>query len=328
MNLPCHKCGLSTHYHGRQENGKQRFYCQNKACEVITFNEDYGTGYYNMKLDKKDVDEIIYLFFHGFPIADMVDLKGVTEQCIRDTLRKTIVHFERFESFKINYDDYIPEIIEIDELYLNVQGSKEFYGWIAYDPKNKFIIAVILGKRDEETLEKLFKRLKKYRGKTKLILVDGLKSYKHLIMRHLAKNGHPPKVGVLNKSKYMKEQQGFLTYGLFGVGRTKIELLIQQYGIGTKISTALIECLNKLIRDDSPYLKRRSARKGRGLQWIQRSLNGIRFFRNWCKAHWALSFRSSKNWLKWKITPLMEIGKADHVFSIREIMSTRIPTLD
>jgi IS1 family transposase len=325
MNPKCHKCGTAAHCHGVQDNGKKRYYCNNKECPVITFNEDYGTGYYNMKLDKKDVDEVIYLFFHGFPVSEMPNLKGVTEQCIRDTLSKAIIHFERFEEFKINYDGYIPEIIEIDEIYLNVQGSKEFYGWIAYDPKNKFIIHAELGKRDEETLRNLFSRLKKYRGKTKLVLVDGLKSYKHLIMKYLGKNGHPPKVGVLNKSKYMKEQQGFLTYGLFGVGRTGIEELIQKYGIGNKISTALIECLNKLIRDNSPYLKRRSARKGRGLRWILKSLKGIRFFRNFCKPHWALSFRSSKNWLKIKITPLMEIDIADHILSIREILSCKIP---
>ena len=325
MNPKCHKCGIITNYHGQQDNGKNRYLCKNKECPVITFNEDYGTGYYNMKLDKRDVDEVIYLFFHGFPISDMVDLKGVTEQCLRDTLSKAVIHFEKFEEFKINYDDYVPEIIEIDEIYLNIQGSKEFYGWIAYDPKNKFIIHAETGKRDEETLKKLFSRLKKYRGKTKLVLVDGLKSYESMIKKYLSKNGHFPNVGVLNKSKYMKEQQGFLTYGMFGVGRTSIEELIQELGIGNKISTALIECLNKLIRDGSPYLKRRSARKARGLKWILKSLKGIRFFRNWCKPHWALSFRSSKNWLKIKITPLMELRITDHALSIREILSTKIP---
>ena len=101
MNNPlCHKCGTLTHYHGKQNNGKKRYFCLNKKCDVITFNEDYGNGYYNMKLSKKDVDEIVYLFFHGFPISDMVGLKGVTEQCIRDTLSRAIMHFERFEEFK------------------------------------------------------------------------------------------------------------------------------------------------------------------------------------------------------------------------------------
>ena len=59
MNPKCHICGTVTHYHGQQDNGKKRYYCHNKECPIITFNEDYGTGYYNMKLDKKDVDEIM-----------------------------------------------------------------------------------------------------------------------------------------------------------------------------------------------------------------------------------------------------------------------------
>jgi len=278
-----------------------------------------------MTLSKKDLNEVIYLFFHGFPIADMVELKEVSEQCIRDALHKAIVHFERFEEFRINYDQYVPEVIEVDEIYLQVQGSKEFYGWIAYDPKRKYIIAIELGKRDVETLERLFRRLARFRGKTKLVLVDGLKSYKRLIKKYLTKNGHPPAVGVINKSKYSQHKKGFLTYGLFGISGMHIEQLIRQQGLGNKISTALIECLNRLLRDDSPYLRRRSARKGRGLAWIRLSLQGIRCFRNWCKPHWALSFRSSKNWLKWKITPLMEIGQATHPLSIAEILGTRIP---
>lgn len=325
----CYRCNNTVYRHGTQRNGKQRYFCPNKRCTVTTFNEDFGTGYYNMKLDKKDVNDIVYLFFHGFPISDMVDLKNVTEQCLRDTLRKTIIHFEKFHKFKINYDSYIPQVIEVDEIYLNVQGTKEFYGWIAYDPKNKILIAVELGKRDEETLKKLFDKLKRYRGKVELVLVDGLKQYKHLVMKYLARNGHPPSVGVLNKSKYMKETKGFLTYGLFGKGRTSIEELIQKHGIGSKISTALIECLNKLLRDDSPYLKRRSARKRRGLAWILRSLTGIMHFRNMCKPHWRLSFRSSKNWIQLPVTPYMEVNLVNNPLSIGEILSTPIyPTPD
>jgi IS1 family transposase len=277
-----------------------------------------------MVLDKKDVDEIVYLFFTGYPISSMVGLKEVTEQCIRDTLRKAIIHFERFEEFRINYDDYVPEVIEIDEIYLNVQGSREFYGWVAYDPKKKFIITFELGKRDEETLERLFKRLQKYRGKTKLVLVDGLKNYETMIRKYLVKTRYHPFVGVLNKSKYSKKLNGFVTYGMFGKSRKQVEEVIQELGLGTKISTALIECLNKLLRDGSPYLTRRSARKGRGLKWIEYSLKGIRFFRNWCKPHWSLSFRSSKNWIKWKITPLMEMNILEKPLTIKRILQTRI----
>jgi IS1 family transposase len=68
-----------------------------------------------------------------------------------------------------------------------------------------------LGKRDEETLKKLFNYLKRYRGRTKLVLVDALRSYENLIKKYLSRNGHFPKVRIINKSKYMKEQQGFLT---------------------------------------------------------------------------------------------------------------------
>ena len=42
-------------------------------------------------------------------------------------------------------------------LIIHRHEPKKFYGWLAHDPKNKFIIDFVFDKRDDETLEKLFK---------------------------------------------------------------------------------------------------------------------------------------------------------------------------
>jgi len=279
-----------------------------------------------MRIEDKDLYEIVYLFFHGFPISDMVGLKGYSESTIRDNLSKCIEHFDKFEQFKINYDQYIPEVTEVDEIYLKIQGSKEFYGWIAYDPVNKFIIYVQIGKRDEETLEKLFKRLKPYRGKVKLVMIDGYKNYKTLIKKYLAKNGHTPTTGVINKSKYIPKLQGFLTYAYYGKSRKDAEELAKKYGLGNRISTALIETLNQKLRDSLAYLTRRSYRIPRLLTSIEEALTGLRFFKNYIKPSLPLSFKSSKNWIQWPITPAMEIGLVHKPLTIQEVLCH--PTLN
>jgi IS1 family transposase len=273
-----------------------------------------------MRIDDKDLYEMVYLFFTGYPISEMVGLKGYSETTIRDNLSRCIEHFAKFEQFRINYDDYVPEVVEVDEIYLKIQGHREFYGWIAYDPVNKFIIYVQIGKRDEETLKKLFERLKPYRGKVKLVMVDGYKNYKTLIKKYLARNGHMPTTGVINKSRYVPKLNGFFTYACFGKCRKDAEELVKKYGIGNRISTALIENLNKEIRDKLAYMRRRSARMPRLLEWGEKALEGLRFFHNYIKPHLTLSFKSSKNWIKLPVTPAMEVNLVDKLLSIEEIL--------
>lgn len=315
----CYSCGKKVHRHGTQENGVQRWKCNNNQCDVITFNSRYDTILYRMRINDKDMYEMVYLFFTGYPISEMVGLKGYTEYTIRENLSKCVEHFDKFEQFKINYDNYEPEVIEVDEIYIKIQGHREFYGWIAYDPVNKFVIDFQTGRRDEETLEKLFKRLSKYRGKIKLAMVDGYKNYATLIKKYLSKNGHMPTTGVINKSKYVPKLQGFFTFAYFGKTRSNVEQLIKEYGIGNKISTALIERLNVEIRDSLAYMRRRSYRIPRLLEWGNRAIRGFRFFHNYIKPSLPLSVKSSKNWIKVPITPAMNIGLSK-LLSIEEVL--------
>lgn len=316
----CPKCGRKAHYHGSQPNGVDRWICPNNQCDMITFNSRYGTIKYRMRIDDQDLYDFVYLFFTGYPISEMTGLRRYTESTIRNNLTKSIEHFKKFEQFKINYGTYVPEVIEVDEIYVKIQGCREFYGWIAYDPVKKVFIDLEVGRRDEETLEKLFKRLSKYRGKTKFVMIDGYKNYQTLIKKYLSKNGHMPLTGVINKSKYVPKLQGFFTYACFGKSRSQAEQLVEEYGLGKKISTALIENLNQRIRDSLAYMRRRSTRIPRLLEWGKIALQGLRFFLNYIKPHLTLSFKSSKNWIKLPVTPAMEANLTERPLSIKEVL--------
>lgn len=319
--MNCPSCNHKAHRHGTQKNGVQRWKCNNNKCNTVTFNSRYGTIRYRMRINDKDLYDYVYLFFTGYPMGNMVGLRNHTESTIRLNLSKCIEHFEKFEEYKINDEDYTPEIIEIDEIYIKIQGSREFFGWIAYDPKNKFFIALKVGKRDEETLEGLFERLKRYRGKVKLVLVDGCRMFEGVIKRFLGKNGHMPTTGVINKSKWSKKLNGFVTYGCFGKSRKQVENLVKEYNLGNKISTALIESFNQKIRDSLACMKRRSTRIPRLLEWGEKALRGLRFYKNYIKPSLPLSFKSSKNWIQWSITPAMEVGLTHNPLTIEEVLA-------
>lgn len=309
---------------GYQNNHKQRYKCTNIRCDR-TQNEDIWTMFYNKKLSKKDIKESVKMFLRGFPISSIADVKEVHEQTMRNLLREAVDKFDKFEVYKINYKDYKPPIIEVDELYLKIQGSSDHYAWIAYDPVNKIIIDYEIGLRDSETLENLFKRIKRYKTSVELILVDGFNGYEKLIVKYFGKKRFKPLVGVINKSHYDEDNKCFQTYCLFGRNRIEAEIILHKFGIGEKISTALIERQNRSFRDSLKYLCRRTARLARGFNWLKKGMSAFKIFHNAIKPHWALSERSSKNWIVNPVTPFMNANLSP-LLTILDVLS--LPTLD
>lgn len=326
--IQCPRCGSVDHEnHGRQHNGghPKRFKC--KDCGK-TFNEKIGTIFYHKKRSKETIIEIIYLFLTAYPTSNMPPLFQISERSIRNLLSEVILRFERYDDLIKAPSDYIPPVIEIDEIYIKIQGGRRFYGWIAYDPVNKYLIDFVTGKRDDETLEKLFKKLERYKGKVLLVLTDGYKGYEKFIEKYLCEENEKPLSGVINKSQY-SETEGYVTYALFDQSDESVKEKISLLGLGNKITTALIECLNSQIRDLCNYMKRRSKRIARLLEWGKMALSGFRFMHNYLKAHLTLSGKSSKNWIINPVTPAMNARICDHQIGLLEVLNFRIykPTL-
>ena len=321
----CHFCNSrDVIKYGHQKNKVQRYRCN--TCHK-TFNERYGTLFYKKHLSDDQILQMIYLFLTGYPIGKMPPMFEITDYAIRRILKEALLQFQKFKRYVMIPADYIPEVIEIDEIYVKLQGKKKFYGWLAYDPKNKFIIDFVVGKRDDDTLEELFKRLKGFRGKVKLVLIDGYQGYEKFISSYLGVKRNKPVTGVINKSRFNRKTGRFYTYGLFGVSGKKVDELIQELGIGTTISTALIENLNSFIRDNVQYMNRKSKGLSRMLDWMIDIFTGYFFFHNFLKPHWDLSKRSSKNWIKIGVTPAMACGVTFTQFSLYRVL-TFSPTLD
>jgi len=315
----CPHCGSKDVIkYGLQKNQRQRYLCS--SCGKI-FNERYGTIFYRRRLDEKDILRIVYLFLTGYPISNMPPIFDITEKTIRSILKDVLLQFQKFSEYILLPADYTPEAIEIDEIYVKIQGKKRFYGWLAYDPKNKYIIDFVIGKRDDDTLEDIFKRLKRFRGKVKLVLIDDYQGYEKLISSYLGMKCRKPITGVINKSRFCHKTGKFFTYGLSGVSGKSVEEVIWELEIGEEITTSLIENPNSFIRDSVQYLVRRTKRIARELEWVFRALFGYSFFHNFVRPHWGLSVRSSKNWILDRVTPGMACGIACAPLSLYEVLT-------
>lgn len=320
--IPCcpHCTSRDVVKYGLQRNKIQRYRCN--SCNVF-FNHRYGTILYKKRLSDDEILRVVYLFLTGYPISNMPPMFDITENTIRDLLKQVLLQFQKFKNFMAVPADYIPRVIEIDEIYIKLQGEKKFYGWLAYDPQKKYVIDFVIGNRDDETLEELFKKLKRFRGKIQLVLIDGYQGYEKFISSYLGIKRMKPLTGVINKSRFNKKTGKFYTYGLFGVSGKTIDEVICELGIGNEITTALIENLNSFIRDSVQYLVRRTKRVAKSLDWVIQTLAGYFFFRNFVRPHWSLSKRSSKNWLEELVTPAMACGMMAVPVSLYEIVAFR-----
>jgi hypothetical protein len=56
----------------------------------------------------------------------MPPLVHVTERSIMNLLEEVITRFKKYEALIVAPSDYIPKIIEIDEIYIKIQGNREF----------------------------------------------------------------------------------------------------------------------------------------------------------------------------------------------------------
>ena len=122
----CHFCNSEDVIKfGHQKNKVQRYQCN--TCNK-TFNERYGTLFYKKHLSDDQILQIVYLFLTGYSIGKMPPMFEVTDYTIRRILREVLLQFQKFKKYVMIPPDYVREVIEIDEVYVKLQGKKTLYG--------------------------------------------------------------------------------------------------------------------------------------------------------------------------------------------------------
>jgi len=104
---------------GRSRQGRQRFQC--KVCGK-SFNERYGTLFYNRKTDEKDILECLSMLAEGMRISSISRVKGIKEDAILSFLREAAQHVEQVEAILLH--DYRISQAQIDGLWTYV-GRKD-----------------------------------------------------------------------------------------------------------------------------------------------------------------------------------------------------------
>lgn len=311
--MTCHNCRIACSRFGKHRNGLRRFRC--RQCRK-TFTEPRANPLNEMRLSLEKAVSILKLLVEGMSVRS---IERVTE-VHRDTILRLLVLAgercarlldEKMHDLKSNF-------IQCDEIWTFCfkkqrrvrKGDPAEFGdqWVfaAIDAESKLIPCFTIGKRTRETTNMLIGDLSQRLSKRVQITTDGYRFYINAIERSFGAD--------VDFAQLVK------LYGDYG-----------QHDAEAKYSPSPItECIVK-IRQGNPdedhistsFIERQNLTMRMSMRRFTRLTNAfskkaanlraaaaLHFaYYNFCRVHQTL-----------RVTPCMEAGITDHVWTIRELL--------
>jgi len=210
---------------------------------------------------------------------------------------------------------------------------------MSFEPNHKIILGLHLGDMSQKSSNEIIKQTAKVIDETTLPLfvTDGREYYKQsLIDRYstitqphpIIKNGRLQKP-IVEPLEGLKYAQVVKT-----VKSGKIEKVEKRIIFGnpkeikeSDISTTLIERENLNLRQEIRRLSRKTISFSKKDEWLQSHFDLYKSYHNLVRKHHSLKKENLKQikgkvWKKYdKITPMMSIGKTDHAWSFKELLT-------
>lgn len=172
--------------------------------------------------------------------------------------------------------------IQADELTGKVSGEGHAYTWIAIHAPTRFVVCWYTGGRTKGDAEAFLWRLKWHAGERVQISTDAFAAYGTQIAEVF---GCKARHDILRKNE------------THTVGRDAVH-------------TSYVERMNRTVREMNGRFARRTSKLSRNRKDHSKSLNITFFFYNFAKIHSTL-----------RVTPAMEAGITDHVWSLEEVVT-------
>lgn len=218
--VKCPTCGEEEIIkHGKTPIGKQRYKCQNEACECTTFIREYS---YQGSLPEVK-QKIIDMSINGSGIRDTARVLKISTSTVLEELKKKESELEQVNKIIIEQmqqqgqeiEVEIRQVVvetEVDEMWSFV-GNKQTQRWLwhAIDHKSGVVLAYVFGSRKDEVFLELKKLLEPF-GITRFY-TDAAGVYQ----RHLTTEEHE-----IGKKNTQKIERKHLTL------RTRIKRLVRK----------------------------------------------------------------------------------------------------
>ena len=315
--MTCHNCCTSCSKHGRNRNGTQRYRCPT-CCK--TFSDDrktIGNGY----LPWEKACTVIHLLVEGNSIRSVERLTGITKSTILKLLEQVGEGCKDFARQRVRA---VPvQDLQLDEIWSfvgkkqrrlkpkdNRQVLGDAYCFIALERHTKLVVAWHLGKRDEPNTADFITKVRDATAPGRFqVSSDAFPAYRNAIA-----------AGLHDRADY---SQIIKLYGRLPGSRgdyyrpARIKGTIQAAVMGSpsrqRVCTSHIERYNGSLRQWCKRLTRLTYAFSKRWDMLEAALAVHFAYCNFCRVHGSL-----------KVTPAMEAGLTDHVWSLDELLTEAV----
>jgi transposase-like protein/IS1 family transposase len=310
--VTCHSCRIECKRHGRDRKGNQRFKC--RQCSK-TFLEPRENPLDGMYLPVEKAEMVLRLLLEGNSVSSVVRLTEVHQKTI---LKLLVLAGEKCEKIMAQKIVNVPvRDVEFDELW-NFVGKKQrrvrpeddqnlgdCYTFVAIERHTKLVLNIAMGKRDQKTTDVFVEGVRHATRHGQFqVTTDGFAPYRSAITTTL----HDRADYAMLIKVYAAPQDGEKRYSPAEVSSTEVIPVMGQPD-PERICTSIVERQNLSVRMGTRRFTRLTNAFSKKWEnnWAAVALWFT--FYNFCRVHKSL-----------RVTPAMEAGIADHIWTVRELL--------
>jgi transposase-like protein/IS1 family transposase len=308
--MTCHSCRIECKRHGRDRKGNQRFKCRQCSKTFLEPREDHLDGMY---LPVEKAEMVLRLLLEGSSVSSVERLTEVHHGTILKLLVLAGEKAERVMAQKIV--NVKVRDVECDEVWSFIRKKEkrvrpgddpnfgDCYTFVAIERHSKLVLNIAVGKRD--TTDVFIEGLRQATAHGHFqITSDGWQPYKSAISTTLSDRCDFARLIKV----YRSPQDGEKRYSPAEVASVEVVPVMGQPD-PDRICTSIVERQNLSVRMGTRRFTRLTNAFSKKFENHAAAIMLWFAFYNFCRVHKTL-----------RVTPAMEAGIADHVWSVRELL--------
>jgi transposase-like protein/IS1 family transposase len=309
--MTCHNCRIDCRKFGKRAN-RQRYQCS--QCRKV-FTDARDNTLYGMYLPIEKAEMVLRLLLEGNSVSSVVRLTDVHQKTI---LKLLVLAGEKCERIMATRIVNVPvRDVEFDELW-NFIGKKQkrvrpeddqnlgdCYTFVAIERHTKLVLNIAMGKRDQHTTDAFVEGVRHATRHGQFqVTTDGFAPYRSAITTTL----HDRADYAMLIKVYAAPQGDEKRYSPAEVSSTEVVPVMGQPD-PERICTSIVERQNLSVRMGTRRFTRLTNAFSKKWENNWAAVAVWFAFYNFCRVHKSL-----------RVTPAMEAGITDHVWSVRDLL--------
>ena len=311
-------------------------------CHVCgkTFSVTNGTVFYRLRTAKEQVVLVVTLLAYGCPVQAIVMAFGLDERTVLDWQARSGQHCQRVHEHLVERPRDLGQV-QGDEIRAKMQGGILWMAMAIQVSTRLWLGGVLSTARDRNLIVALMQKVRHSAlCRPLLFCVDGCAAYVSAIQkvfREPMRTGQPgrpplrPWDGICIAQvvkQYAHQHVVAVSRRIVQGTQAQIDLLLQVSQGGGSINTAYIERLNATFRSRITALIRRGRALVRQMDSMHEAMYLVGTVYNFCTYHKSLRVplhlpHHRRRWLR--RTPAIAAGITDHLWTVQELLSFRVP---